>query len=96
MVIEAEYPGLNGRLKDRRIRKMLRKTILGAAAALTLGLAALAPTSASAGGFHVHFGHGYGPGYGHGYWGPHCYKKTVKVFNPYLGHYLWTKKKFCY
>jgi hypothetical protein len=81
---------------------MFRKTILGAAAALTLGLAALAPSSASAGGISVHFGgggFGYGPGYGYGggYWGgPSCYKKSVKVFNPYLGHYVWTKKTFCY
>jgi hypothetical protein len=81
---------------------MLRKTILGAAAAMTLGLAALAPSSASAGGVSVHFGGG-GFGFGHGYhghhggyWGPSCYKKSVKVFNPYLGHYVWTKKKFCY
>lgn len=82
---------------------MLRKTILGAAAAATLALTALVPTTASAGGVSVHFvgggfgfGHGY-HGYHGGYWGgPSCYKKSVKVFNPYLGHYVWTKKKFCY
>jgi hypothetical protein len=101
MGIETEYPGSNGRLKDReKERKMLRKTILGAAAALTLGLTAIAPTTASASGFSVHFGgggfgyhdHGYG-GYGYGYGG--CFKKKVKVFDPYYG-WVWTKKNICY
>ena len=80
---------------------MIRKTILGTAAALTLGLAALAPTAASAGGpgFHVHIGGGggyWGGGYGGGYWGPSCFVKKVKVWNPYLGHYVWKKKHICY
>jgi hypothetical protein len=102
MGIETEYPGFNGRLQtERRNANMLRKTILGAAAAATLALTALIPTTASAGGVSVHFG-GFGYGHGYhgyhgGYWGgPSCYKKSVKVFNPYLGHYVWTKKKFCY
>ncbi|BCJ90949.1 hypothetical protein IZ6_16840 [Terrihabitans soli] len=90
---------------------MLRKTLIGAAAALTLGAAALIPSSASAhgghghghGGVSVHFGGGgfgfggYGPGYYNTYWGgPSCYKKSVKVFDPYLGGWVWTKKKICY
>jgi hypothetical protein len=68
---------------------------------MTLGLAALAPTTASAHGVSVHFGGGgfgfggYG-GYGYNnYWGG-CYKKSVKVFDPYIGGYVWVKKKFCY
>lgn len=80
---------------------MLRKTVLGAAAALTLGLAAMAPTAASAGGgFHLHvggFGGGYwGPGYGGGYWGPSCYIKKVKVWSHAHHHFHWKKKKVCY
>jgi hypothetical protein len=44
---------------------MLRKTLLAAAAAASLGLVALAPTSASA---HYHGGwHGYHGGYGYGF-----------------------------
>ena len=48
---------------------MIRKTLLGFAAVAALGAAALAPTSASAWGFHHgHWGHGYGWGfYGPGY-----------------------------
>lgn len=42
---------------------MLRKVTLGLIAAASLGIAALAPGSASAGGIHGHWGH-------HGYWGP--------------------------
>lgn len=80
---------------------MLRKTLIGAAAALTLGLAALAPSSASAHGVSVHLGHGFGVGF-HGHHGYHggyyggCFKKKVKVFDPYLGGWVWTKKKICY
>jgi hypothetical protein len=102
MGIEAEYPGLNGRPSDREEHIMFRKTILGAAAALTLGVAALAPTAASAGGpgISIHFGgghggFGYGGGYG-GYWGPSCFIKKVKVWNPYIDAYVWKKKKICY
>jgi hypothetical protein len=49
---------------------MIRKTLLGFAAVAALGVAALAPTSASAWGFHHHGGwhHGWGWGfYGPGY-----------------------------
>ncbi|MBP0111826.1 hypothetical protein [Bradyrhizobium vignae] len=44
---------------------MLRKLALGLIAAGSLGAAALAPTAASAHGFH-HWGHGWGPGWGYG------------------------------
>ena len=46
---------------------MLRKVTLGLIAAASIGAAALAPTAASAGGFHHHHwghGHGYGLGFG--------------------------------
>ncbi|MDA9423545.1 MULTISPECIES: hypothetical protein [Bradyrhizobium] len=44
---------------------MFRKLALGLIAAGSLGVAALAPTAASAGGFHHHhWGHGWGPGWG--------------------------------
>jgi hypothetical protein len=46
--------------------KMFRKLALGLIAAGSLGVAALAPTAASAHGFHHHWGHGWGPGYGFG------------------------------
>ena len=42
---------------------MIRKTMFALTAAVALGAAALAPTSASAWGFHG--------GWGHGGWGPH-------------------------
>ena len=42
---------------------MFRKMTLGLIAAASLGAAALAPSAASAGGWHHHWGHGYG-------WGP--------------------------
>jgi hypothetical protein len=45
--------------------KMFRKLALGLIAAGSLGAAALAPTAASAHGFH-HWGHGWGPGWGFG------------------------------
>jgi Spy/CpxP family protein refolding chaperone len=46
---------------------MLRKVSLGLIAAASLGAAALAPSAASAGGFHHgHWGHGWGHGYGLG------------------------------
>jgi hypothetical protein len=60
---------------------MLRKTLLVAAAAASLGLVALAPTSASAGGWHGHR-HGFHGGWhgfkvysGYGY--NSCYRKRV-------------------
>jgi len=46
---------------------MFRKLALGLIAAGSLGVAALAPTAASAGGFHPHHHHwGHGWGYGGG------------------------------
>ncbi|QQO19587.1 hypothetical protein JJB98_06560 [Bradyrhizobium diazoefficiens] len=44
---------------------MFRKLALGLIAAGSLGVAALAPTAASAHGFH-HWGHGWAPGWGYG------------------------------
>ena len=65
---------------------MIRKTILGLTAIAALGVAALAPTSASAWGFGHHhgWGHGfgfYGAGYGVSYVDvvPSCY--YVKKIN---------------
>jgi hypothetical protein len=51
---------------------MLRKLSLAAVAALSLGTAALAPTSASAWGGYWHPGW-HGGWYHHGYWGPRFY-----------------------
>jgi hypothetical protein len=48
---------------------MIRKTILGLTAVAALGVAALAPTSASAWGFG-HHGWGHGWGHGYGFYGP--------------------------
>ncbi|TYO66198.1 hypothetical protein FXV83_12475 [Bradyrhizobium hipponense] len=45
---------------------MFRKLALGLIAAGSLGVAALAPTAASAGGFHHHWGNHWGPGFGFG------------------------------
>lgn len=47
---------------------MLRKVSLGLIAAAALGAAALAPSAASAHGWH-HWGHGWGHGYGLGFGG---------------------------
>jgi hypothetical protein len=55
--------------QTQRKDHMIRKTLLGFAAVAALGAAALAPTSASAWGFHHHhggwghWGWGFGPGY---------------------------------
>lgn len=87
---------------------MIRKTLLGVAAAITLGAAALAPTAASAGGpgISIHFGGGYGGGYG-GY-GPYygggyyndyysgCGYKQVKVWSNKWQKFVWKAKKICY
>ena len=48
---------------------MIRKTLLGLTAIAALGAAALAPTSASAWGFHHGWGH-WGHGWGYGFYGP--------------------------
>lgn len=40
--------------------------------------------------------HGYyGPGYGYGYTTP-CYWQKQKVWDPYVGYYVWQKVKVCY
>ena len=54
---------------------MLRKISLGLLAAASLGVAALAPGSASAHGFHGGWGHHGGWGYGIGF-GPGLYVNT--------------------
>ena len=64
---------------------MLRKVSLALIAAASLGAAALAPSAASAGGFHHgHWGHGWGPGYGLGFGGVYintgvsdCYQQRM-------------------
>jgi hypothetical protein len=82
---------------------MLRKSLLGAAAGLTLAVAALAPSAASAGGFHLHVGGPgfYGPSYGYGYgytpyYGPDCFYKKVKVWSHKWDKWIWKTKKVCY
>ena len=62
---------------------MLRKVTLGLIAAASLGAAALAPSAASAHGFH-HWGHGWGHGYGLGFGGVYintgandCYQQRM-------------------
>ena len=58
-------------------KTMLRKVTLGLIAAASLGAAALAPTAASAGGFHWGHHHGWGHGYGYGVgFGPSLYINT--------------------
>lgn len=83
---------------------MFRKTVLGVAAAAALA-AALAPSAASAKGFHLHIGgpgYAYGPYYDHGYgygpayYGPDCYFKKVKVWSHKWHKFVWKTKKVCY
>jgi hypothetical protein len=60
--------------------KMFRKLALGLIAAGSLGVAALAPTAASAHGFHHGWGHGWGFGYGGLYVNTgvsNCYQERV-------------------
>jgi hypothetical protein len=82
---------------------MIRKTLLGLAAASTLAVAALAPSAASAGGpnFSIHVGGfgGYGPYYGGGYYGDYyggCHYKEVKVWSHKWHKFVWKTKKICY
>jgi hypothetical protein len=79
---------------------MFRKVTLAAVAAASLGVMALASTTASAGGFwphhhhHHHFGHGHGfkIGFvGGGYGG--CYV-TRRVLTPY--GFRWRTVNICY
>ena len=59
---------------------MFRKLALGLIAATSLGAAALAPTAASAHGFHHHWGPGFGFGYGGVYVNTgvsNCYQERV-------------------
>ena len=68
---------------------MIRKTLLGFAAVAALGAAALAPTSASAWGFHHGgWGHGFGLGFGPGYvsYASDCYlAPRYDRFGNYIG-----------
>jgi hypothetical protein len=85
---------------------MIRKTLLGLAAASTLAVAALVPSTASAGGpgFSIHLGgfgggYGYGPYYGGGYYGNYyggCHLKEVKVWSNKWHKFVWKTKKICY
>ena len=77
---------------------MLRKLTLAAVAAASLGVMALAPTSASAGGFwpHHHHHHHWGQGFGFiggcgGYDG--CYV-TRRVLTPF--GFRWRTVNVCY
>jgi hypothetical protein len=80
---------------------MLRKVTLAVVAAASLGTMALAPSTASAGGFwpkphyhHHHWGHGHGFGIGFiggGYQG--CYVSR-RVLTPY--GYRWRTVNICY
>jgi Spy/CpxP family protein refolding chaperone len=77
---------------------MLRKLTLAAVAAASLGVMALAPTSASAGGgfFWPHHHHHWGPGFGFiggggGYDG--CYV-TRRVLTPF--GFRWRTVNVCY
>jgi hypothetical protein len=80
---------------------MFRKVTLALVAAASLSAMALAPTSASAGGFiwpkyphhhHHHWGHGFGVGFvGGGYDG--CYV-TRRVLTPY--GFRWRTVNVCY
>ena len=78
---------------------MLRKTILALAATAAIGTAALAPTSASAWGFHPGFGFGWhGPvirvfGGGPYYYGGGCMVRRW-VYTPYGPAVSWVNR--CY
>jgi Spy/CpxP family protein refolding chaperone len=78
---------------------MLRKLTLALVAAASLGTMALAPTSASAGGFiwphhhhHHHLGHGFGVGFGGGGYDG-CYV-TRRVLTPF--GFRWRTVNVCY
>jgi hypothetical protein len=67
---------------------MLRKLSLAAVAAVSLGVAALAPTSASAwGGWHEGWHGGWHGGWHHGYWGPRFYAGGPAYYGGYGGCY---------
>jgi hypothetical protein len=84
-----------------RRKTMFRKVTLAIVAAASLSAMALAPTSASAGGFiwpnyhhhHHHWGHGFGVGFigGGGYDG--CYV-TRRVLTPF--GFRWRTVNVCY
>lgn len=66
---------------------MLRKIALAAVAAVSLGAAALAPTSASAWGGHGWHGGGHG-GWHHGWAGPRFYAGRPVYYGGYGGCYV--------
>lgn len=84
----------------------MKKTVIALSAAAVLGIAALAPTAASAApmnfGFAIH-GNGFSIGVGNAYWGgypgpyiahQHCKNVWTKVITP-VGP-KWKKKKVCH
>ena len=80
---------------------MLRKLTVAAVAAASLGVMALAPTSASAGGFFPHHHHhhhwGHGPGFGIGFIGGGGYDgcwQTRRVLTPF--GFRWRTVNVCY
>jgi hypothetical protein len=100
--IETETRAETKNVERARLRRttMFRKLTLAAVAAASLGVMALAPTSASAGGFwphhhhHHHWGHGHGfrIGFvGGGYDG--CYV-TRRVLTPH--GFRWRTVNVCY
>ncbi len=80
---------------------MLRKLTLGLAAATALTVAALAPTAASAHGWHHGHHHGYGFGYGFGvgpvYVGGPVYDDCLRRQRIMTRHgYRWRTVNVCY
>ena len=80
---------------------MLRKLTLGIAAATALTVAALAPTAASAHGWHHGHHHGYGFGYGFGvgpvYVGGPVYDDCLQRRRIMTRHgYRWRTVNVCY
>jgi hypothetical protein len=70
---------------------MFRKTILAIAATAALGAAALAPTTASAGGWHgKHHGHHHHHHFKHRHYGFNSY--YAPVYAGYVGGCVWKKR----
>ncbi|HLL27794.1 MAG TPA: hypothetical protein VKT73_09110 [Xanthobacteraceae bacterium] len=72
---------------------MLKKTILGIAAAAAFGAAALAPTSASAHWYHHHH-YGWWGFYGPGFYYAGCYPGKRWVWTP--GGWILVHRSVCY
>ena len=71
---------------------MMKKTMIALGTAAVIGSAALAPTTASAGGYHGHY-HGY-----HKVYAPVkiCKYKYKRVWSDYYYRYITKKVKFCF